>query len=44
MKLDVLENRDNLDNFEVLEFLSNLFGKLEVDKELNNKLIIIIKN
>ena len=44
MKLDASENRDNLDNPEVLESLSNLFGKLEVDKESNNKLITTTKN
>ncbi|MDE5078341.1 MAG: hypothetical protein O4751_08695, partial [Trichodesmium sp. St2_bin6] len=34
----------NLDNPEVLESLSNLFGKLEVDKESTNKLITTTKN
>ena len=44
LKLGASENIENLDNPEVLESLSNLFGKLEVDKESTNKLITTTKN
>ena len=39
LKLDASENRENLDNTEILESLSNLFGKLEVNEVETNNLI-----
>ena len=39
LKLEPSENREYLDNTEILESLSNLFGKLESDKEKTNQSI-----
>ncbi len=39
LKLDASENRENLDNTEILESLSNLFGKLEVNEVETKRLI-----
>ncbi|MEM1172554.1 MAG: hypothetical protein AAGJ08_26615 [Cyanobacteria bacterium P01_H01_bin.35] len=39
LKLDGSENRENLENTEVLESLSNLFGQLEVNEVKTNNLI-----
>ncbi len=39
LKLDASENRENLDNTEIIESLSNLFGKLEVNEVKTKNLI-----
>ncbi len=39
LKLDASENRENLDDTEILESLSNIFGKLDVNEVETKKLI-----
>ncbi len=39
LKLEASENRENLDNTEILESLSNLFGNLEINEPESNELI-----